>query len=172
MADAPDAQILNDEIRSWIGRTNEPEQAAMTAAEMQRYAHAVALGPVDPLHADPDAAADSPYGGVVAPFLFFQIPFGQMARTEDLGEDGIPQSGAGNRLRAPIPLPRTMAGGTEVEYLRPVRPGDVLTRQSRIRDIWERAGQSGPLVFTATETTYRDASGEPVVIVTSTTISR
>lgn len=172
MADTPQSPIIDDEIRSWIGRENEPETAEMTLAEMQRHAHAVALGPANPLHVDPAAAAASPFGGLTAPFLFFQIPFGQMAATEELGEDGIPQSGAGNRLRAPIPLPRTMAGGTEVEYLRPVRPGDTLTRRSRIKDIWERSGKSGPLVFTAVETTYRDTAGEPVVIVTATTISR
>ncbi len=65
-----------------------------------------------------------------------------------------------------------MAGGQEVEYIRPIRPGDVLTRQSRISNIEERQGSTGPLVFTTNETTYHDADGEPVVIVRSTSISR
>ena len=78
----------------------------------------------------------------------------------------------GGGARPPIPLPRTMAGGQEVVYRRPIRPGDVLTRQSRISSIEDRSGSSGPLVFTTTETTYSDAAGEPVVIVRSTSISR
>lgn len=47
--------------------------------------------------------------------------------------------------------------------MRPIRPGDVLTRRSRISDIDERHGSTGPLVLT-TETTYRDAAGEVVMV--------
>lgn len=164
--------ILNDEIRSWIGREGTSSTAAFTAESIRQYATAVGIGAVDPLFVDEEFARGTPYGGVVAPFLYFNVPFSALQHTAQLKEDGIPAGAIGNTPRPPIPLPRTMAGGTEVEYLRPIRPGDVLTQQSKISDITERQGSSGPLVFTTTETTYRDAAGEPVVIVRSTTISR
>ena len=65
-----------------------------------------------------------------------------------------------------------MFGGQEVEYVRPIRPGDVLTRQARISSITERRGSTGPLVFTETEAKYHDANGDLVVTVRSTTILR
>lgn len=172
MADDDYTPIITDEIRSWIGKEGPTETAEVTLREIQRFGNAVTLGEPDPLFFDEAAAAESPWGGLTAPFLFYGIPFGGMADTSVLGEDGIPRSGTGDGLRPPIPLPRIMAGGTKVEYFRPLRPGDVLTRQSRISDIAERRGSSGPLVFTSTETTYRDQADETVLLVTTTTISR
>ena len=167
MADDDYESVLNDEIRSWVGHEGPSETAEVTQHDIERYAHAV--GNLSPLFLDEAEASASPFGGIVAPFQFYSIPFLQPRRHEELKEDGIPGSGG---AQPPIPLPRTMAGGQEVEYRRPIRPGDVLTRQSRISSIEERRGRSGPLVFTTTETTYSDAAGEPVVIVRSMSISR
>lgn len=166
------APIINDEIREWIGREGAVSTATVTAESIRQYATAVGIGGVDQLFVDASFARETPYGDTVAPFLFFSIPFSALQHASQLKDDGIPTGAIGNAPRPPIPLPRTMAGGTEVEYIRPIHPGDILTQQSRISDINERAGASGQLVFTTTETTYRDAAGEPVVIVRSTTISR
>ncbi|MCA9846423.1 MAG: MaoC family dehydratase N-terminal domain-containing protein [Dehalococcoidia bacterium] len=169
MTNADDEPVLTAEIRAWIGREGPEESAEVTQREIERYAHAV--GNLSPLFLDEAVAADSPFGGLVAPFQFYSIPFIDPLPHAALEEDGIATAGAGG-LRPPIPLPRTMAGGQEVEYARPIRPGDVLTRRSRISGIDERPGSTGPLVFTTTETTYRDAAGEVVVVVRSTSISR
>jgi acyl dehydratase len=167
MADDDYEPVINDEIRSWVGHEGPSETAAVTQRDIERYAYAV--GNLSPLFLDEAEAKQSPFSGIVAPFQFYSIPFVQPRRHEDLRDDGLPgEAGA----RPPIPLPRTMAGGQEVEYVRPIRPGDVLTQQSRISSIEERRGSSGPLVFTVTETTYRDAGGQPVVVVRSTSISR
>ena len=172
MAEDEYTPILNDELLSWIGRENEPETAEVTLAEIQRYANAVALSGQNPLYFDEEQAKPSAYGSLIAPFQFYSVPFSEMAETDTLGGDGLPRSGSGNSLRPPIPLPRTMAGGSEVEYIRPIRPGDRLTRRSKLTDMTERQGRTGPLVFTTIETTYRDEKDQPVVIVRSTSISR
>jgi acyl dehydratase len=161
--------VLTDEIRAWIGRESPEETAEVTRREIERYAHAV--GNLSPLFLDEAVASSSPFEGLVAPFQFYSIPFIDPLPHAALKEDGIAAAGAGGS-RPPIPLPRTMAGGQEVEYVRPIRPGDVLTRRSRISDIDERQGSTGPLVFTTTETTYRDVAGGVVVVVRSTSISR
>ena len=171
MAD-DDTPILTDELMAWIGRENEPETAEVTLTEIQRYANAVALRGPNPLYFDEAAAKETPYGGLIAPFQFFSIAFTEMAETDTLADDGIPESGSGNSLRPPIPLPRTMGGGNEIEYMRPIRPGEKLTRQSRVAALSERPGRTGRLVFTTIETTYSDEQGKPVVVVRATSISR
>ena len=65
-----------------------------------------------------------------------------------------------------------MAGGTEVEYIRPIRPGDTITQQSKLVELTEKVGKSGPLVFSTTQTTYSNQNGNPAVIVKMTLIYR
>ena len=168
MADDEYEPVLNDEILSWIGHEGPVETAEVTQRDIERYAYAV--GNLSPLFLDEEAAKASPFGGLIAPFLFYPIPFIQPRRHEDLQEDGIP--GGDGEAKPPIPLHRDMFGGQEVEYVRPIRPGEVLTRRSRISSIEERRGSTGPLVFTETEMTYYDAGGELVLTVRSTTILR
>lgn len=165
--------ILNDMLMSWIGRKDAPVTATVTEMEVQRFATSVSIERPNPLFLNGKEAKKTPFDGCIAPFFFFGIPFAGMVYVDDLADDGIPTKGGGMMsLRPPIPLPRTMAGGTEVEYLRPIRVGDVLTRQSELVDLTEKVGRSGPLVFTTIKTTYSDQQAKPVVIVRMSTISR
>ena len=166
--------VLNEEILSYIGREGPDETVTFHREEMIRYANAVTLteGP-NPLFVSDEVAAESPFRAIIAPFQFYSIPFTQMAPPALLKEDGIPAEGGLFSVELPpIPLPRTMAGGLNIRYERPVRDGDVLTRRTRIAAIVEREGKSGPLVFTTMETNYRDQSGGDVVVVQQTIISR
>lgn len=171
-------KILTEEIMSYIGRQGPIHKGVVSEREAERYATAVALQEPHPLYVDADAAGSSPFKGKIAPFYFYSVPFSRMLHHSQLGEDGLGRPGKGSgssessSLNPPIPLPRTMAGGTEVEYMRPIRAGEELTSQTRLADIVEKQGRQGPLVFTTTETVYRDAEGEPVVIVRSKRISR
>lgn len=165
--------ILNDMLMSWIGRKDTPVTATVTEMEIQRFATAVSIDQPNPLFLNEKEAQKTPFNGRIAPFFFFSIPFAEMVYVDDLADDGIPSKGGGMMsLRPPIPLPRTMAGGTDVEYLRPIRIGDVLTRQSELVDLTEKMGRSGPLVFTTVKTTYSDQQARPVVVVKMSTISR
>jgi hydroxyacyl-ACP dehydratase HTD2-like protein with hotdog domain len=40
-----------------------------------------------------------------------------------------------------------MAGGLDIEYLKPIRPGDWLTSRRTLTAIYEKAGRSGSLIF-------------------------
>ena len=57
---------------------------------------------------------------------------------------------------------RGLDGGSDWEYLEPIRPGDRITVQSRIADIRESEGRLGPMVFTTIETTYTNQFGQVV----------
>ena len=175
---ADESQILTEEIMSYIGREGPIHKGVVSGSEAERYATAVALEEPHPLYVDADAANSSPFKGKIAPFHFYSIPFSRMPHHTQLGEDGLgrPRKGTGGSestsLNPPIPLPRTMAGGAEVEYLRPIRAGEELTSQTRLADIVEKQGRQGPLVFTTTETLYRNPEGETVVIVRTKRIRR
>lgn len=62
-------------------------------------------------------------------------------------------------------------GGREIEYLRPVYVGDVLTGQSKVVDVYERRGRrGGKMILTVTETVFHNQKGEKVIVVRATGI--
>jgi len=82
-----------------------------------------------------------------------------IAPMDELGPDGHP---ARNRDMPPIPLPRRMWAGGEVETLAPFRIGDQVTRISTIADITHKEGRSGELWFVSINHEY--ATGRGTVI--------
>ena len=73
-----------------------------------------------PIHVDPVAAAEGPFGGLIASGWLTTALFSSLW-ARDLLEDG------GN-VWSP--------GIDELRWLAPVRPGDVLTARSRVLDTW------------------------------------
>ena len=165
--------ILTPELLAWIGKEGPVSTAEVRLEAIQNYANAVGFGGPDPLYFDEEFAQGTPYGGITAPPMFFGTPFSRIVPHMDLRDDGLPKDDdVHSGLRPPLPLPRLMGGGTEVEFFRPVRPGDRLTRRSKLADLTEKNGRTGPLVFTTIETEYRNEADELVPIVRSSTISR
>jgi 3-methylfumaryl-CoA hydratase len=58
--------------------------------------------------------------------------------------DGHPTRGG---FLPPVPLPRRMWAGGELEFLEPLRVGDEATRSSRIADVTVKTGSTGTLCF-------------------------
>ena len=70
------------------------------------------------------------------------------APTAVLGADGHPvRDDSPDSFMPPVPLPRRMWAASKVEFLAPLRPGQPVTRRSRIAAITEKQGGSGRLVF-------------------------
>ncbi len=59
-----------------------------------------------------------------------------------------------------LPVSRALDGGGEWEYFAPTRPRDVLTVATRVSDLYEREGASGPMVFIIVESTWKNQRGE------------
>ncbi|MBI4236158.1 MAG: MaoC family dehydratase N-terminal domain-containing protein [Chloroflexi bacterium] len=165
-----EGSLIPAEAKAMIGRQGPPETGyPVLEEEIRKYCYA--YDDLNPLYLDPASAAQGPYGGIVAPPLFYAIPFPKRWLMTGLRPDGLPgDTEAG--LRPVLPLTRNMFGGVEVEFHTPVRPGDVLTRQSRLLDIYERRGRTGPLIFTVTETRYWNQRGETVCVQKVTSIAR
>ncbi|MGE3371486.1 MAG: MaoC family dehydratase N-terminal domain-containing protein [Rhizobiaceae bacterium] len=119
-------------LRQWIGRTEETSDV-LTPGLLRRF--------------------EATFSDLLQPSR--NVPPGvhwclspAVAAMDEIGEDGHPKKGG---FLPPVPLPRRMWAGGEVEFRAPVEAGDVVTRRSRIADIAARSGRSGDLVFVTVE---------------------
>ena len=70
------------------------------------------------------------------------------APTEALNVDGHPaRDDSPQSFLPPVPLPRRMWAASKVEFLAPLRPGQSVSRTSRVGSIAEKQGGTGKLVF-------------------------
>lgn len=169
MSEQPES-LISEEMRAQIGAERRAVSGEVIGRDIGRYCAAV--GDLNSLYREDEAAKAAGYEGMIAPPLFYQYAIeGQPVRLDQLRPDGIPES-TSSESRVKLPLPRIMAGGVEVEFFEPIRPGDVLTATPKIADIYERHGRTGPMVFQVVETTYRNQRGEVVVIERNTRINR
>lgn len=79
-----------------------------------------------------------------------------MQPPEALGPDGHPAKGG---FLPPVPLPRRMWAGGELEFLAPLEPGDEVSRLSTIESVVEKPGRSGPLCFVSVRHDLSTARG-------------
>ena len=159
--------LISDEVRSWIGREDPSFTIQVTELEVKRFS--VATDDLNPLYLDEEYASRNRYGGIVAPPLFYMADFTDPVPETGLREDG---GNVGRFPLPPVPLDRAVDGGTEIEFFAPIRPGDTLTVKSKITDIYQKEGRSGPLIFVVRETSYTNQKGEKVVVENASTILR
>src|SRR6201990_1213904 len=65
-----------------------------------------------------------------------------------LDPDGHPTRGG---FLPPVPLPRRMWAGGELEFFDTLRVGDEVTRTSRIKDVHLKSGSHGQLCFVSVD---------------------
>lgn len=149
--------LLTDEHLAFIGTADPPKSVQVSRRDIIKYA--VATGQVLRKYLEGDEAP---------PMFIFNL-FGNIAQLHDMRIDGLVRgTGKGPHL----PLKRIMAGGTEINMFRPIRPGDRLIGIQRITDLFEKQGASGPLIFTVRTLTVTTESGEPVLEEIQTGIAR
>ena len=114
-----------------------------------------ALDQTNPLYTDEAFAAQGPHKGIIAP-------------------PGIVQS---VRMDQP-PDPKVQFGDTSImagqrhEYYLPVRPGDTIEGFAQVKEVYEKTGRSGRMVFVVRRTRYANQHGEDVAAVEQTTAHR
>ena len=167
MAEDDYEPIINDEIRAWIGREDTPETVNTDGSMMQRYAHAV--NDLNPLFLDDEAAKNTAFGGVIAPFQYFQIVFTQPSRRRRCGATArrppAPASGRRSRFSAAWLAARGRVPPAEsVPATCSPAPRRLQTSPSARPDGAAGVHDDGNHVH--------DADGKPVVTVTTTGIAR
>ncbi len=100
---------------------------------------------------DEEYAKGTRWGGLIAPNDF--NPFAWPIDRPPRQESGSPRTGQGQR---------GMNGGQVETFGVPMRPGDVITSRTRLKDWNERETRLGLTLFTETEMEWRNQRGELV----------
>lgn len=117
-------------LRSWVGR-EEKRDELVTPSLIERF------------NATFDREGDTE-NDAVAPLLIHLCLTQPAAPTSSLGPDGHPARGG---FLPPVPLPRRMWAGGAFTFHDDIRVGEIVTRNSRIRDVVVKEGRTGPLCF-------------------------
>ncbi len=125
------------------------------------------IGDYSPEHVDAEAAKKTEAGGIVAPLTFPQS-VAQFDPDYYLRlQPGKPWFGSGKNPSGIEGKPSSSGGlhaEQHFEYMRPLRPGDVLTVTVHDGETWEKESKrAGKLMFSERITEYRDQKGELVV---------
>ncbi len=124
-----------DHLRQWIGRSQEATD--IVTAQLVKGLRATLFQEVG-----------EPKTGDAAPFTVHWCLAQPVFPMSMLGPDGHPTRGG---FLPPVPLPRRMWAGGEIEFLDALRVGDVSTRTSRISDVTMKTGSTGQLCFVSVE---------------------
>jgi 3-methylfumaryl-CoA hydratase len=135
--------IQMNQLREWIGRT-ELQSDQITPV------------PIAALAATLDRNDPFPRAGDVLPPLWHWLYFLPLHRQSEIGADGHARRGA---FLPPVPLPRRMWAGSRLQFYRPLRVGENVTRVSRIVDVSQKDGRSGSLVFVQVRHEISDSQG-------------
>jgi hypothetical protein len=169
---------IDDKVKSLIGVEGPVVQAyrPVEASEIRRFFQAV-MDPA-PRYWSEEWAKNNRYGGIVAPPAFAVHAF---RRAPDMPDflDGMRNPDFDGRDPSyrnlpplPIPLGRLLNGGYEYSFYRYVRVGQRIFRKSRYKDIYQRMGKSGVMVFVVIEDRYFTESESPLIDVVAMNILR
>jgi acyl dehydratase len=136
---------MDSEDTKFVGRTFTGRTPITVTAE-RIASFCVAVGETNPLYVDPVAAAAGPYGGIIAPPAFVAG-----FRYGDDVFDQIPMFRRGGLM-----------GGIDLELEEPLRPGDTISLSSMVKDIYEKTGRTGTMVFAVVRTTLTNQKGQVV----------
>jgi 3-methylfumaryl-CoA hydratase len=124
-----------DHLRQWIGRSSQATD--IVTAQLVKGLRATLFQEIG----EPKAGDAAPW---TAHWCLAQPVFPMSA----LSQDGHPTRGG---FLPPVPLPRRMWAGGELEFFDALRVGDEATRTSRIADVTMKTGSTGALCFVSVD---------------------
>ena len=136
-------------LSEWIGRVATRDVALATPIMRQLAATVPECGLA------PEAVED----GVGLPPLWHWAAVQPTVAMDELGPDGHPRLGG---FLPPVDLGRRMWAGSRVELLAPMRVGETVSWRSEIRDIQEKQGSAGRMVFVTVGHEVAGAAGPAV----------
>ena len=140
--------------KTLIGRESEPFVADVEKNAIRRFAESI--GDPNPIYTDEEAARAAGFPTLVAPPTFpVALASNERFRHSlDLGTRSL------------------LHGEQQIEYGRPIVAGDRITVKTRVADVQERAGASGPMDILVLEDEGRDAQGALVFRARETLVLR
>jgi 3-methylfumaryl-CoA hydratase len=132
-----------DHLRQWIGRSQQATD--MVTAQLVKALRATLFQEIG-----------EPKKGDAAPFTTHWCLAQPVFPMSMLSQDGHPTRGG---FLPPVPLPRRMWAGGQLEFIEPLCVGDESTRTSRIADVTLKTGSTGTLCFVSVEHTISSPRG-------------
>ena len=129
--------VVTDAMRRAVGVESEPKTHLVEAGAIRKFADAIG----DP---NPAYRGDASAAAVAPPTFLRSLDAGPAVADFE------------------SPYPDLLDGGSEWEYVRPVRAGDTITVTQTLVDIAEKSGRLGPMLLTTWQTRYVDDSGATV----------
>ena len=148
--------LLSEDLLANIGKQSPPRREVVTRRDIRKYAVAT------------DNRQRKYLDGDQAPPMFHVALFWDVVELDQLSPDGV----SIDTLLPKFPLEKAMAGGLDIEYHKPIYPGDWLTATRTLTDIYEKQGRSGPLIFYEVVMDIVDDDGELVIREKTTRILR
>jgi 3-methylfumaryl-CoA hydratase len=124
-----------DHLRQWIGRTTQISDTV--TGQLTKGLRATLFLEIG-----------EPKVGDAAPITVHWCLGQPVVAMSELGPDGHPARGG---FLPPVPLPRRMWAGGQLEFVDALRVGDEVTRTSRIADVTLKTGSTGTLCFVAVD---------------------
>jgi len=144
--------------RAVIGKEYPPYPVTVERGKIKEFARAV--GDLNPFYVDDRVGRASAWGDIIAPPTFAVTFRDETADTgallRDLGTD----------------ISRLLHGEQEFEIHRQLVPGETYLCRTKVVDIYEKTGKSGPMAFVVRETAVTDATDEIVVTMRHITVVR
>ena len=135
-----------EKLKEWIGET-ESDIDYVTVPAVHRLA--ATLDRADPM----------PKMGDPLPAGWHQILFPRVVRHSQIGADGHPERGD---FLPPVPLPRRMFAGKRTTFHADLHVGDAVRRESAIKDVVIKKGQTGQMVFVTVKTEITSPRGHAI----------
>jgi 3-methylfumaryl-CoA hydratase len=135
-----------DHLQEWVGK-EEIAADHVSIRDAQRLA--AVLG-----------RSQGPGAGEELPTCWHWTLFQPLVPNDQLRPDGHPHS---DEFLPPVPLPRRMFVGIDVEIERPLRLGETVVRRSVIDSIMPKQGRGGELVFVTLRHTLKSSGGGRIV---------
>ena len=157
------ADSLFEQLKATVGR----ELVLQAPDEIGRSAfrhYALAVGDFNPLYSDREEAASNGLRDVMAPPTLICDTWQYVDSDMDQRGDLVG--------RGPFGELTGLRAGNEYEFFQPVHPDDVITARWLVKDVYQRTGRSGSMIFQVVEATYRNQRGELLARNTETLFHR
>ncbi|MFQ5897440.1 MAG: MaoC family dehydratase N-terminal domain-containing protein [Candidatus Methylomirabilia bacterium] len=144
--------------RDLVGKEYPPFAVTVERGKIKEFAQAI--GDLNPFYLREEIGRASQWGDIIAPPTFPITFRNEQADTaallHDLGVD----------------ISRVLHGEQEFEFFRQIRPGETFLCRTRITDVYEKTGRSGPMAFVMRETAVTDQDNQIVAKMRNTMIVR
>jgi uncharacterized protein len=165
----PDA-TLDDRLQALVGQPisdGGPNRAPDPVNQPMIRHWAAAFEDANPVYTDPDAAARSRFGGIVAPPLMLQTWTMATPKITGMAErGGSPVEGGQAKVLGLLDeagFVGTLASNSEFEFVRYLRIGDEVTAETLLESVSpQKQTRLGPGHFVTWVTTYTDQAGEDI----------